>query len=164
MTTARCIAHPLQRLLPRRARRADASDRSRDDVQLVQDAYQLTLDRSDPRRTAASIDRFVSLLSASVVFVPETAATPQRGREAIRRLLADAAESWNSVRYEVEEILDLGGGDVLACGRVLARSDEHRGRSEVPFANRWTIRAGRAVRIDSFSDRGEALEALGPRR
>ena len=130
-------------------------------VQLVQAAYDLTLERSEPQRTARSIDRFLRLLSDSVVYVPEGAeAADCRGRIAVKRLLARATEQWYSVRYEVAEIRELEGGDLLACGKVLARPDEGRDLIETPFATRWTLRAGRAVRIASFPDRHKALEAL----
>jgi ketosteroid isomerase-like protein len=164
MTGARCIPGPLQGLLRRSNGRARSDDRRQDDVQLVQAAYRLTLEKSDPQRTARSIDRFLALLSGSVVFVPESgAAGAYRGRQAVRRLLADAAENWNSVRYEIEEMLDLGGGDLVVCGNALARSDVRSRPSEIPFVNRWKIRAGQAVRIESFGDRDEALEAFAMR-
>jgi ketosteroid isomerase-like protein len=141
----------------RRSASSTAVADRREDVQLVEAAYRLTLDRSNRQSTERSIDDFLGLLSPSVVFAPESdPAAPYRGRTAVRRLLARAAEQWDSVRYEVEEILDLGGGGVIASGKVLARPDRHRPPSEIPFVNRWTIRRGRAVRIDSITDREEA--------
>jgi hypothetical protein len=130
------------------------------DVELVEAAYELALDRSDPLRTERSIDAFIELISDSVVFVPEGGAGPYRGRTAVRLLLAEALRQWESLHYENDEIIDLGGGDLVACGKVIARLDG--GQScEIPYVNRWTIEAGQTVRIDSFSDRAEALEASG---
>ncbi len=130
-----------------------------EDVQVIQAAYQLTIERSDPQRTAHSIERFLALLSESVVYVPEGGgAAPYRGRTAMRRRLARATEQWTSVRYQVEEILDLGDGELLVCGKVFACSDERRDLREIPFTNRWTLQAGRAVKVASFADRRQALE------
>ncbi len=61
-----------------------------EDVQVIQAAYQLTIERSDPQRTAHSIERFLL--------------------------------------------------------------------REIPFTNRWTLQAGRAVKVASFADRRQALE------
>jgi ketosteroid isomerase-like protein len=141
---------------------AAAADRVEGHVELVKAAYELTLDRSDPEGTERSIDAFLELVSDSVVFVPEGGATQYRGRRALRRLLAEAATQWESLRYEIDEITDLGGGDLIACGKVVARLDPYR-PCEIPYVNRWTIEAGQTVRIRSFRDRDEALEASGRR-
>ena len=119
-------------------------------MDLVRAAYQLALERSDPQRTARSIDCFLEFLSDSVVFVPEGGAGLYRGRAALKRLLEGATQQWNSVRYEVDEIQQLGTCDVLVFGKVLAQPDEGREPSEIPFANRWTLQKGRAVRIESL--------------
>jgi ketosteroid isomerase-like protein len=160
MSGAGCALRPWWLPRKRSAVSAGAADRNPGDVELVEAAYELALDRSDPKRTERSIDAFIELMSDSVVFVPEGgAATPYQGRSAVRRLLADAAEQWESLRYEVDDIVDLGGGDLIACGKVVAQLDDGR-RIEIPYVNRWTIEAGRAVRIESFSDRDEAQEAF----
>jgi ketosteroid isomerase-like protein len=134
------------------------SRNSEENINLVEAAYQLSLDRCNGPRTARSIDRFLALLSDSIVFVPEGGAPRHRGHRAMRRLLADATEQWKTLRYELDEIIDLGAGELIACGKVLAQPDEGPPR-EIPFVNRWIIRAGRAVRIDSFADRNHALTA-----
>jgi hypothetical protein len=159
MSEGGCMLRPLWLARKRRAISAGAVDRSPRDLELVEAAYELALDRSDPRRTERSIDAFIGLMSESVVFVPEGGATPYHGRRAVRRLLVEAVEQWRSLRYVVDEIVDLGGGDLIACGKLLAELDGGR-RSEIPFVNHWTIQAGQAVRIDSFSDRDEALETF----
>jgi ketosteroid isomerase-like protein len=162
MSEAGCTLRLLWLTRKRREVSEEAADRRPADVELVKAAYELALDRSDPKRTERSIDSFIGLMSESVVFVPEGAvASPYRGRGAVRGLLAEAAKQWESLRYELDEIVDLGDGDLIACGRVLAQPDEGR-RSAIPFVNRWTIRAGQTVRIESFSDRDEAL-LLGTR-
>ena len=84
------------------------------------------------------------------------------GRDGVRRYMRAVYESFEDYRPEVEEIVDAGGG------RVLTLAIEHgRGRgsgAEVQAhrtAHLWTLRDGKAVRLDLFMDRERAVEAAG---
>jgi ketosteroid isomerase-like protein len=86
------------------------------------------------------------------------------GHEGVRRYLRAVYEAFEDYRPEIEQIIDVGEG------RVLTLAVEHgRGRgSGAPVqaartAHLWTLRAGKAVRIDLFLDRERALEAVGLR-
>lgn len=86
------------------------------------------------------------------------------GHEGVRRYLRAVYEAFEDYRPEIEQIIDVGEG------RVLTLAVEHgRGRgSGAPVqaartAHLWTLRDGKAVRIDLFLDRERALEAVGLR-
>jgi ketosteroid isomerase-like protein len=82
-----------------------------------------------------------------------------QGREAFVRFLYEFAEAWVDLSLEPERYVDLGT-------RVLVLAHFHAtGRDgleiERPFAHLWTLRDGRAVRLDAYADQREALEAVG---
>jgi ketosteroid isomerase-like protein len=84
------------------------------------------------------------------------------GHDGVRRYMDAVNEAFEEYRPEVERIIDAGEG------RVLTLAVEHgRGRgsgAEVQAARTahlWTLRDGKAVRLDLFLDRSRALEAVG---
>jgi ketosteroid isomerase-like protein len=81
-----------------------------------------------------------------------------RGEEA-QRVLIDFLESWQSVRMEPDEFIEVGE-------HVLVPTTEHfvgRDGIEVQARNiwTWTIRDGMIVRACLYQDKQEALEAVG---
>jgi ketosteroid isomerase-like protein len=76
-----------------------------------------------------------------------------------RRLTESFAESWESARYEADELIDAGEHVVMPFTNRL------RGRDgiEVQARGIWlgTIRDGLIVRICLYQDKREALEAAG---
>jgi ketosteroid isomerase-like protein len=85
-----------------------------------------------------------------------------KGHEGYRQLLAEVAEVWDEVTFEVEKLIPTDDG-VLTL--VVARA---RGRAsgvaiEGRVAQLFTLRKGRITRIRAYSDREEALEAVGLR-
>jgi ketosteroid isomerase-like protein len=86
------------------------------------------------------------------------------GHDGVRRYMRAVYEAFEDYRPEIEQIIDAGEG------RVLTLAVEHgRGRgsgAEVQAMNTahlWTLRDGKAVRLDLFMDRERALEAVGLR-
>jgi ketosteroid isomerase-like protein len=84
------------------------------------------------------------------------------GHDGITRYMRAVYEAFEDYRPEIEQLLDAGGG------RVLTLAVEHgRGRgsgADVQAAKTghlWTLRDGKAVRLDLFMDRARALEAAG---
>jgi ketosteroid isomerase-like protein len=72
-----------------------------------------------------------------------------------RRLLAE----WGTLRYDFEEIIDLGDGRVLLLGRLKTSG----GPVDTEFAEVFTVSAGRVIREQAFLSNAEALEAAGLR-
>lgn len=83
------------------------------------------------------------------------------GHAALRRFFARYYEMWEGFEFEIEELLDVGG---YVISVVTSRA---RGRSSgivVEWAEQvaiWTIREGKAVRVEWFSSREDAVEAVG---
>ncbi|HXB14677.1 MAG TPA: nuclear transport factor 2 family protein [Solirubrobacteraceae bacterium] len=86
-----------------------------------------------------------------------------RGHEGLARYLASIYDAFSEYRAEVEDIRDAGDQVVtLAIERGRGK------QSGVPVyirhtAHIWTLRDGRAVRLDVNWDRDEALRAVGLR-
>jgi ketosteroid isomerase-like protein len=84
-----------------------------------------------------------------------------RGHDGVRSYMAAVYEAFDGYRPEVEELIEVGD-------QVLTLAVEHgRGResgAEVEArrtAHVWTLRAGRAIRVDLYLERDRALRAVG---
>ena len=82
-----------------------------------------------------------------------------RGHDGLRSYMAHVYDAFEDYRPEVEELLDLGD-------QVITLAIEHgRGRGSGAAvearktAHVWTMRAGKAIRLDLYLDREEALKA-----
>ena len=83
-----------------------------------------------------------------------------RGIDDVRATFSAFDEAWEEHRSELEEIRDLGEGEVLTL------TVEHlRGREGVAFsqpcATIYTLREGKIARVRPFWDRADALRAAG---
>jgi ketosteroid isomerase-like protein len=87
------------------------------------------------------------------------AAGPIRGRENVQRYLEDLIEAMH-FQVELEELFDRGD-QVLAFTHVRGRGDASGVELDVRNASLWTLRNGRAVRVEAYADRDRALKAAG---
>jgi len=109
-----------------------------------------------------NIDRVIALSDPYVVLVTLEEG-PLYGPDAVRANYARWMEAWREEpETTVEEVI--GSGDhviVIACFRGRGRG------SGVRVAQRlyevYTLRNGKVLRVDEFSDRDQALEAVGLR-
>jgi ketosteroid isomerase-like protein len=86
-----------------------------------------------------------------------------RGHDGVRSYIAQVYEAFEDYRPEVERLIDAGD-------KVITLAIEHgrgRGSGATVEARRtahvWTMRANKAIRLDLYLDRAEALEAAGLR-
>jgi SnoaL-like domain len=86
-----------------------------------------------------------------------------RGREGRSEFQRGWTAEWGEMRFEPEEMLDLGDR-VLFVGRVKGSGISSGAGFESDWAVLLTISAGRVIREQPFFDRREALEAAGCRR
>lgn len=89
------------------------------------------------------------------------AAALYRGHDGLRTFFREWNEAWESIDYEVEELIDAGTKQVVS---VVTRHG--RGRSSgvevaVRVALLWTVREGKVIRVIWFRTRDEALAAAG---
>ena len=83
-----------------------------------------------------------------------------RGREERVRFQRRWAAEWGEVRFEPEEVVDLGDR-VLVVGRVKGSGLRSGASVENEWAQLFTLSAGRVIREQAFIDRGEGFEAAG---
>lgn len=84
------------------------------------------------------------------------------GHEGVRRFIAELEEDWDEVRFEVEEIRDLGAQGV-GSGRFKARGRASGVELDVPLGWVGEVRDGKVVYARFFSDPADALKAARER-
>lgn len=133
-------------------------------AEIVRKTYDMYFDRAEPGSLEAWMSAFMELLHPDIELHPEGCELelgPSRGTEAVADLLETAAEMWDAFRYEVDEVVDLGTDRLVVSGRIFARGRGREREIEVPFTNVWTIRDGKAVRIESYVNREHFLDVVG---
>ena len=83
-----------------------------------------------------------------------------RGHAGYRRIWEAGIEIWNDLRLDFNEAIDFGG-QLLLCGRQTGHGGTSGAEVSQPMFQVHTLRRGRVIRQENFTDRGEALEALG---
>ena len=112
-----------------------------------------------------ALDELYRFLASDVEWVPINAAlegTRYRGHDGVRQWIEDMNRDWDFFEARPVEVRDLGDERLLALGTWRAR-----GRSSgleldsQPAAWLLQLRGGKAVRMQTFTDRAKALEAAG---
>jgi ketosteroid isomerase-like protein len=93
---------------------------------------------------------------------PELSVEPStyRGHEGLRRYFGSFYEVMEEVRFEPEELIDAGDRVVMPV-RLVARARGTGIEAEQRLVMVWTLREGKAVRVDSYATKPEALAAVG---
>ena len=81
------------------------------------------------------------------------------GHAGLRKFTQEFRESWEQLFADPERIVERGE-QVVVLVRLRGKGRDGI-EVERPFAHVWTMRGGRAVRIDGFADPQKALEAAG---
>jgi ketosteroid isomerase-like protein len=82
------------------------------------------------------------------------------GHEGVRRFLDQFFELFEEARIEPEEFIETGDRVVVPF-QFTARTRESGIEVSERWAHVWTIRAGKAVRLDQYTDPDKALNAAG---
>jgi ketosteroid isomerase-like protein len=86
-----------------------------------------------------------------------------RGRDAVRTALREWVRAWEIVDYEHEELIDAGDQVVhFLRQRVRGRTSGIEFTFH-PYAQVWTLRAGKITAMKVYADRTQALKAAGLR-
>jgi ketosteroid isomerase-like protein len=89
-------------------------------------------------------------------------AEPRYGHEGVRQYMAKLSEVFDEYRMVAEEFIDAGGDQVLVFSREGGSGRGSGAKVQThPTAHLWTIRDGKAVRMQSYWERADALEAVG---
>ena len=106
---------------------------------------------------------FLDLLDPDVEWVPILGILEgrvYRGHGDVQRWVEDLAVDWEAFEVHYEELRDLGDR-VLVFGHWRARGRASGVESEQPGTWLCEIKGGKVVRLQTFTDRAEALEAVG---
>ena len=130
---------------------------SRENVEVVQ--------RCHERFNHGDIDGFLSLCAQDIEFhdLPDLPGSGVFiGHEAIRDWRAQLYDAFPDAHFEAEDVIDAGD-----CVVVVTHGSAHGKSSgvsaEIRFTNVWTLRDGKVIRIVSYADHADALEAVGLR-
>jgi ketosteroid isomerase-like protein len=89
-------------------------------------------------------------------------AEPHYGHEGVARYLAKIAEVLDDYRMVPERFIDAGEDRVLVFSREGGRGKGSGAEVETHLtAHLWTLKDGKAIRMQSFWERSDALEAVG---
>jgi ketosteroid isomerase-like protein len=83
------------------------------------------------------------------------------GIEAARRYIQDWYDMFDDFTSEIEEVLDIGGDEVVAVIHNRGRAKRSGVPTELRYVALYTIRDGKAVRIREYVTKTEALKAAG---
>jgi ketosteroid isomerase-like protein len=85
------------------------------------------------------------------------------GIEGARQFLEEWRDAWEDWELEVEDMFD-AGNDVVAVLRQRGRSKATGLPVDMHFAQVWTLRDGKQLRMRMYASPDEALEATGLRQ
>jgi ketosteroid isomerase-like protein len=94
------------------------------------------------------------------VLVPFEGEAVYRGHEGVREMVGDIFDVLAEFDAQYSEIRDLGDR-IVAIGRLRTRGSESGAVTESPYAAVTDFRNGRAIRVRTYLDPNEALEAAG---
>jgi uncharacterized protein len=100
-------------------------------------------------------------------FVPSGTLIPdladvQRGPEGFRRLVEGFSDEFHDPHVELHEVID-AGDRVFFAATFRGRGKQSGAETSWNIWSVWTVREGRIVRWQGFTDQDEALEAAGLR-
>ena len=106
----------------------------------------------------------LALIDPKVVYeddlLPDHVGEAYVGYEGVRRAWAQFAEPWTDFKVDLERARGAGNG-VVSYHRMRGTGRESGVETQAEYAYVWTFRDGRVVRIRSYGNTVEALEAAG---
>jgi uncharacterized protein len=111
------------------------------------------------RFLAFDIDEALTYADPGIVWNP-IEESPTQGHDAVRASLARWKGEWDDYKLVPEEFVDRGDRVVVTV-RLRGRGRGSGVEIAARFYDVYTIRGGKIVRMDQFTERSEALEAVG---
>jgi ketosteroid isomerase-like protein len=134
---------------------------SQENVEVVRRAIgAMSFDAAEDDKREASVER----LASDVEFVEDPRfpeARTYRGRDDVLGYFEQFVEQFESYRFTVEELLDAGEDDVLACLRIEGRGKGSSAEFDVRGGWVFTVGEGEVIRIRAYYERAAAFEAAG---
>jgi ketosteroid isomerase-like protein len=136
----------------------EVARRAFEEASRVRDPSGRTVDALDPETLAVAFD-FLD----SAIEVHEDPRFPEagiyRGHEAAAAYFRQLTDSFDEFAFEAEDFIDLGADRVLFLFRLRTRGKGSGAAVEERPGWIYTVRNGKAVRIDAYLDRREAFAA-----
>ena len=116
---------------------------------------------------AGNVDRLLDVVHPDVVWrdainaLVGGEATIYRGYGGVRQVFRDLFESFAGIDADYYDVRDLGDERVLGLGQLRMRGKESGVETESPVAALTEWRHGKAIRVLTYLDHAEALEAAG---
>jgi ketosteroid isomerase-like protein len=110
------------------------------------------------RFLAVDLDEALAYADPAIVWNPAEESSEQ-GHDAVRASSIRWKSEWHDYELVPEELEDMGDR-VLATVRVRGRGKGSGVQVEARLYDLYTLRDGKIVRMDQFTERSEALEAL----
>jgi ketosteroid isomerase-like protein len=82
------------------------------------------------------------------------------GLQGLREVWLDWLEPWESYRVEIQDVIDAGEQAVVLI-RDFGRRKGSDAEVSISGAAVWTVRDGKIARAEFYTDRSEALKAVG---
>ena len=126
---------------------------SRENVEVVRSLYEgwlrgeSGLDKLDPE---------ISMVESQAL----PGAASAYGIEAVERYMRSFAKHWEQIRFEPQEYVD-AGDQVVVVARLVGRGKKSGVEVTRTWAYVWTVLDGKALRMDGYETRSEALKAVG---
>jgi ketosteroid isomerase-like protein len=111
------------------------------------------------RFLSASVEEAMPYADAEIVWNP-VEELPTEGHDAVLDSLAHWKAEWDDYEVLPEEFVD-SGEHVVATVRLKGRGRGSGVQIDARFYDVYTLREGKIVRMDQFTERSEALEAAG---
>jgi ketosteroid isomerase-like protein len=127
---------------------------SRETVEVIREIY---------RRYRADPESALELIDPQIVWIepPEIPDSEVfHGHDGLRRSLRKFVGTWENFQLDVTELVE-AGDDVLARTRLTGAGKGSGVQVEEDQFVVWTVRDGKAVKLQMFFDRGEAERAAG---
>ena len=112
------------------------------------------------RFLSVDVDEALTYADPGIVWNP-IEELPTQGHDAVRASLAHWKAEWDDYKVMPEEFVDMGDRVVVTV-RLRGRGRGSGVEIDARFYDVYMLRDGKIVRMDQFTERSEAIEAVGP--
>jgi ketosteroid isomerase-like protein len=96
----------------------------------------------------------------SALLIPFGGVTVSRGHDGVREVLGEVYEALADIHLDYSEIRDLGDR-IVGIGRIRTKGKQSGAVTEMAFGTVTDMKNGKGIRIWTYLDPQEALEAAG---
>lgn len=118
-------------------------------AELIRALYGFNWATVDDRGRGLATAREVMAPALEARMSPEVGDRTLRGVEGFAVFVQALEEDFSEFRYVADEIEELSADQLLVSGRILARGRRSNMPLSAPFGHVWTVRDGRAVRVEA---------------